>query len=232
MNKAIQLSFLALALFAVACQSNSNQSAAEEPTAEATEAQPFAAEPAATKAAFINPNLATIEELSALEGLGSELAEMIVDQRPFLTMNDLDAKLTALNETQREALYQTFFVPFNLNTTAEDDFKLIPGVGDRMAHEFEEYRPYLRIEQFRKEIGKYVDEAEVARLEQFVFVPVNLNTASESDIMALPGVGSKMAHEFEEYRPYQNMEQFRREIGKYVDDKELARLERFVYLEE
>jgi len=45
---------------------------------------------------------------------------------------------------------------------------LIPGVGGRMAHEFEEYRPYSNIEQFRREIGKYVDEAEVARLEQYV----------------------------------------------------------------
>ena len=99
-----------------------------------------------------------------------------------------------------------------------------------MAHEFEEYRPYLKPEQFRKEIGKYVDDNEVARLEQYVFVPVELNTASEEDILALPGVGERMAHEFEEYRPYTSMEQFRKEIGKYVDDKELARLERLVYI--
>ena len=41
-----------------------------------------------------------------------------------------------------------------------------------------------------------------------------------------------MAHEFEEYRPYKSMAQWRREIGKYVDDDELARLERYVFLEE
>ena len=39
-----------------------------------------------------------------------------------------------------------------------------------------------------------------------------------------------MLHEFMEYRPYESMEQFRREIGKYVDDEELARLERYVTL--
>jgi hypothetical protein len=38
----------------------------------------------------------------------------------------------------------------------------------RMAHEFEEYRPYTSLEQFRREIGKYVDAAEVARLESYV----------------------------------------------------------------
>ena len=47
---------------------------------------------------------------------------------------------------------------------------LIPGVGDRMAHEFEEYRPYDGIERFRREIGKYVDANEVARLEQYVTI--------------------------------------------------------------
>jgi hypothetical protein len=39
-----------------------------------------------------------------------------------------------------------------------------------------------------------------------------------------------MLHEFKEYRPYTSMEQFRREIGKYVDEKELARLGRYVVL--
>ena len=50
----------------------------------------------------------------------------------------------------------------------------------------------------------------------------------EEEILAIPGVGKRMAHEFEEYRPYSSMEQFRREIGKYVDDGEVARLERYV----
>ena len=39
-----------------------------------------------------------------------------------------------------------------------------------------------------------------------------------------------MLHEFMEYRPYHSMEQFRREIGKYVDDQELSRLARYVEL--
>jgi hypothetical protein len=39
-----------------------------------------------------------------------------------------------------------------------------------MQHEFEEYRPYRGIEQFRREIGKYVDSAEVARLERYVTI--------------------------------------------------------------
>ena len=180
-------------------------------------------------AEVLNANLATEAELNEA-GIPSEMVVQILEKRPFLAMNDLDALVG--NEAIKAELYQKIFVPFNLNTTAEEDFKMIPGVGDRMAHEFEEYRPYTSIKQFRKEIGKYVDEEEVARYENYVFVPVELNTASEEDIKALPGVGNRMAHEFEEYRPYTSMEQFRKEIGKYVDDKELARLERFVYLKQ
>ncbi len=165
--------------------------------------------------------------------MSEAIANEIIEKRPFLDMKALDALLTQqLDSAQKGAIYEVMFVPLNLNTTPEDDFKIIPGVGDRMAHEFEEYRPYVKIEQFRKEIGKYVDETEVARYEHYVFVPVELNTATKEEILAIPGVGDKMLHEFEEYRPYQSIEQFRKEIGKYVDDKELARLERFVYLKE
>ena len=174
----------------------------------------------------LNANLATEKDLKAL-GLSSEIVSQILEQRPFLDMKAFDALLEVEN---KEALYKKIFVPFNLNTTAEADFKMVPGVGDKMAHEFEEYRPYISVKQFKREIGKYVDESEVERYLNYVFVPVELNTASKDDIKALPGVGKKMTHEFEEYRPYTNLAQFRKEIGKYVDDKELKRLERLVYI--
>ena len=70
----------------------------------------------------------------------------------------------------------------------------------------------------------------MARLEQYVFVPVNLNSASDADILSIPGTGKRMLREFKEYRPYTNIAQFRKEIGKYVDKKEVARLERYVTL--
>jgi predicted DNA-binding helix-hairpin-helix protein len=97
-----------------------------------------------------------------------------------------------------------------------------------MVREFLEYRPYKALAQFHREIDKYVDDTELARLEQYVFVPIDLNAAADADILTIPGVGQRMLREFKEYRPYKAMEQFRREIGKYVDKKEVARLERYV----
>jgi DNA uptake protein ComE-like DNA-binding protein len=168
---------------------------------------------------------------AALPQLNDALVKAIMDGRPFLTMQAFhDAVGSKLSTDDAAALYVGLFVPINLNTASEAEILMVPGVGNRMAHEFDEYRPYRALAQFRREMGKYVDDDEVARMEQYVFVPIDLNTASEEDILSLPGVGNRMAHEFDEYRPWKSLEQFRREIGKYVDDDEVARLERFVVI--
>jgi DNA uptake protein ComE-like DNA-binding protein len=179
----------------------------------------------------IDPNLATEAELGAIPGLTPEAVKAIVAGRPFLSMTDLNTALAkSVSKDQLTALYRRIWIHLNLNTASKEEILLIPGVGNRMLHEFEEYRPYRALAQFRREIGKYVDATELARLEGYVFVPISLNTASDQDILTIPGLGQRMLHEFKEYRPYKNIEQFRREIGKYVNPKEVARLERYLTL--
>lgn len=118
---------------------------------------------------LLNPNTASAEEMAALPHMDAELAAVVVANRKYATIGDLDELLSAdLDDDQLEELYGRLFVPIDLNNASRSDILLIPGVGSRMAHEFDEYRPYADIEQFRREIGKYVDEAEVARLEQYV----------------------------------------------------------------
>jgi DNA uptake protein ComE-like DNA-binding protein len=181
---------------------------------------------------LIDPNLAEVGELAAVPQVGKDLADAIVDARPFTSAEQLDELLSETrDEVQRSEIYKRLFRQIDLNSAAEGAIMLIPGMSKRMVHEFEEYRPYTSLEQFRREIGKYVDEDEVARLEQYVFIPMNPNTASGEDFMTIPGMTRRMVHEFEEYRPYTSMEQFRREIGKYVDEKEVARLESYVTLD-
>jgi DNA uptake protein ComE-like DNA-binding protein len=128
-------------------------------------------------------------------------------------------------------LYGRLFVHLNLNTATREQVLLIPNAGPRMAREFEEYKPYAGLAVFHREIDKYVDDQELARLEQYVFVPIKLNTATDADILTIPGLGSRMLREFKEYRPYKAIEQFRREMGKYVDEAEVARLERYVVVD-
>lgn len=184
------------------------------------------------KSSLLDPNLATEAELAALPHMNAALVKGIVEKRPFLTMTELNAFLSQqLSAEQLSDVYEKAFIHIDLNTASDAEILMIPGAGSRMVREFKEYQPYESLVKFRHEIGKYVDEKEVARLEQYVFVPVNLNTASDADILSIPGAGSRMVREFKEYRPYENIDKFRREIGKYVNDKEVARLERYVTIQ-
>jgi DNA uptake protein ComE-like DNA-binding protein len=181
---------------------------------------------------IVDPNVATDSQLAALPHMTPALVKGIMDARPFAGLTELDSFLRkSLSEAEVAEIYAKAFIHINLNTATDQEILLVPGAGRRMVREFKEYRPYTSLAKFRREIGKYVDEKEVARLEQYVFVPINLNTASDEDILSIPGVGARMLREFKEYRPYDNIAKFRREIGKYVNEKEVARLERYVTLQ-
>ena len=124
---------------------------------------------AESQSAMLDANTATAEEIVGLPYMDEIMAEVIVNNRPFVTISEMDHLLSSdLDEEQLEELYGRLFVPIDLNNASREEILLIPGIGGRMAHEFEEYRPYSDIEQFRREIGKYVDEEEVARLERYV----------------------------------------------------------------
>jgi hypothetical protein len=109
----------------------------------------------------------------------------------------------------------------------------VPRIARRMAHEFEEYRPWRNWAQFDRDIGKYVTNTpgELERLRSYVFIPINLNTATDEMFLTIPGVGANMVHEFKEYRPWRTKEQFDREISKYVGPKETARLWRYMVIQ-
>src|SRR6185503_323333 len=77
----------------------------------------------------------------------------------------------------------------NLNTASGDDFMAaVPGLGNRMVREFMEYRPYVSIQQFRKEIGKYVDDAQVTAYEKYVYVPIAINDSDSETLQQMPGL--------------------------------------------
>lgn len=225
MRKSVLIPLMAILIYGCSSTSNESQAGDEPAGQEVTEGAE-----GTSLVGVLNPNLASSEELSSI-GMGEAGTAKLMEGRPYLDpLAFLSTLKEVAGEEQFDEMRSKVFLPMNLNTTAEADFKMVPKVGDKMAHEFEEYRPYTSLAQFRREIGKYVSDEEVAAYENYVFVPVNLNTASKEEILAIPGVGDKMLHEFEEYRPYESMEQFRREIGKYVDDNELERLARYVTL--
>jgi DNA uptake protein ComE-like DNA-binding protein len=166
---------------ALAACSSGNETKATDSAAAAT---PPAATPAAASAAadstaaanapvgaLLNPDSATRDQLMSVAGIDAALADSIIAGRPYKNMLTVDRILSKkLSEPQRDSVYARLFRPLDLNRTNGDEIMLIPGVGDKMRHEFEEYRPYKDIAQFRREIGKYVDKQELARLEKYVTV--------------------------------------------------------------
>ena len=118
----------------------------------------------------LNANTVPESELLTLPHMTPALANAIVEHRPFKSVRDFDAMLQSLSRQQRVELYGRLFVPIHLNTATDAEILTIPGVGQRMLREFKEYRPYKSMEQFRREIGKYVSRQEVARLERYVTV--------------------------------------------------------------
>lgn len=144
--------------------------AADESTDAAT-AEVEATEDAAAveTAAVLDANTATAEQLAGTEGVSEELAAAIVAGQPYASVTDLNAKLLeTLSAEEAAAVLTSVFVPVNLNSGTEEEIRLIPGMTDKMVHEFEEYRPYADMGVFDREIGKYVDEAEVERFKNYV----------------------------------------------------------------
>jgi DNA uptake protein ComE-like DNA-binding protein len=152
-------------------QAGATGSAAGVPAgASATAAAPAAAAPAA--GGFLSPDSATRDQLLAIPGMNPTTADALVAGRPYQNMTAVDRVLVQgnLTEQARDTVYTRLWKPIDLNTATKEEILLIPGVGPRMQREFEEYRPYRSMERFRREIGKYVDQQEVARLERYVII--------------------------------------------------------------
>jgi len=120
---------------------------------------------------IVDANTVSAAELAKLPNMTPDLAKAVIAKRPFKTIKDLDNALSGLTKEQRTELYGKLFVPIDLNTATDEEILLIPGVGNRMLREFKEYRPYEALSKFHREIAKYVNETELARLEQYVSVP-------------------------------------------------------------
>jgi DNA uptake protein ComE-like DNA-binding protein len=156
------------------------------------------------------------------------IAKGLVERRPFASITDLNAFLLSQGLTQAQAmeLYTRAFVHVNLNTGTREEILLIPGAGTRMAREFDEYRPWRNWAQFDREISKYVGQEATDRLKQYVFIPMNANTAPDADLQTIPGVTAAVLGQIKQGRPYASQQEFAQKLGG--EAKEAARIGRFL----
>jgi len=185
---------------------------------------------------LVEPNIAADSQFQRLK-LDAHAVHLIGEAKPILSIVALDSILNAagVNAGQRKQLYKEMFVHVDLNRGTDAELKLIPGMSDKTLGAIKAGRPWATFEAFEAAMGKNMKADEVANLEQYLFIPIELNTFTEPlmDTFLPIGVGTRRwKREFAEYRPWTSEAQFRREIGKYVraNPKEVDRLWRYVII--
>ena len=120
----------------------------------------------------------------------------------------------------------------NPNVDGEAEIAALPGVTPALASQIVENRPFLTMAAFDELVAAVLGDAAREALYARLFVPINLNATSEAEILLVPGVGDRMAHEFEEYRPYRATwrSSGARSASTWSDD-EVARFERYVVVD-
>lgn len=121
---------------------------------------------------------------------------------------DIYMRPLSMAATPSAAVTAQPFTLVNLNTATDEQIMGIPGLSARMLREFKEYRPYVSIQQFRKEIGKYVGAAQVAEYEKYVYVPVDVNNADLATLKQIPGIDDQLAAAISAARPFASAQAF------------------------
>ena len=90
-----------------------------------------------------------------------------------------------------------------------------------MIREFQEYKPYVSIQQFRREIGKYVGDAQVVEYEHYVYVPISVNSSDAETLQQIPGLDAAEADAVIADRPFGSQDDFLTKLSEYVSADEL-----------
>ena len=174
-------------------------------------------------------NAVAESELATYPHMTPAIAKALVAKRPFASIKDLNALLLAQGLTQAQAneFYGKAFVHINLNTATSEEILLVPNAGKRMAHEFDEYRPWRNYAQFNKEIGKYVGAEATAKLAQYTFIPIDANAAADDVLVTIPGANAALVEKIKAGRPYKTVAELETALAKGANAADAKRVARF-----
>ena len=157
---------------------------------------------------------------------GNEAAEPTSTAQPTTsteTTSDTVVATTASTETTVDTAPILVNTKINLNDMTEEQLlTTIPDFGNRMVREFFEYQPYISIQQFRREIGKYVDDTQVAEYEKYVYVPVDVDNSDAETLQQIPGIEATLAEALISARPYGSNEAFLAKLAESLTAEQVA----------
>ncbi len=185
---------------------------------EGATAAPTATSPSVSEAATAAPTAASSSASEAATAAPTATPPSVSEVEPTATSGE------SSSDTQEVAApISSESTKLNLNQVTSDELlATIPGFSNRMVREFLEYRPYVSIRQFRQEIGKYVDDAQVAEWEQYVYVPVAVDASDAETLKQLPGVDDTIAQALIDGRPYGSNEAFLARLASQAGDAQAA----------
>jgi DNA uptake protein ComE-like DNA-binding protein len=117
------------------------------------------------------------------------------------------------------------------NEAAESELAQLPNMTPAIARSMVEKRPFKTVVELNKFLlDQKLSAAQAKDFYGKAFVKINLNTGTKEELLLIPGVGSRMSAELQEYRPWKTWAQFDKEIGKYVGQQEADRLKQYVFI--
>ena len=171
----------------------------------------------------------SLTEVSTVAPVESATPVTVVESTPVSTETVPVVETEGVVATAAPEVVAPENTKLNLNEATGDDYlAAIPGFGSRMVREFLEYRPYISIVQFRRELGKYVDEAQIAEYEKYVYVPVNVDESDAETLKQLPGVDDAIAAELSAGRPYGSSEAFLAKLAELVSAAQVAEAQAYL----
>jgi DNA uptake protein ComE-like DNA-binding protein len=188
-----------------------------------------ATQPASTATQVSAPTSAPAAEQPTSAAPAAEPTAAGDDSAPTSAAAPTDASQATAMPAESATAQPAASAKLNLNEVTEDQLlNTIPNFGNRMVREFFEYRPYVSIQQFRREIGKYVDADQVAEYEKYVYVPVDVDASDAETLQQLPGIDATIAATLIASRPYGSNQAFLTKLGEQVSAGDLAAAEAYL----
>ena len=116
------------------------------------------------------------------------------------------------------------------NRATQQELMSVPHMNADTVKAIMDKRPFANVTEFAAALPG-LNKAQLTEVYGKVFVHINLNTATDEEILSIPAAQpNRVLREFKEYRPYTSIDQFHREMRKYWDEKEVNRIQRYVTL--